>query len=400
MNIKNIIVFVGIFITVFVAKQYIGKDHIDGLLETNAVAIVTSLFLILFYLAYTALLNKKNTNKKFDSINDRLRILGELLENHNEVISKIRYRTEDGDSQRADLVAEMKVLQTLLSQIASTKTGTASKPIEPLEEQFVDDEEMEETSNLNEASIATIMENALKENRVDLYLQPIVNLPSRRHEHYECFTRVRDENGEIIFARDYMPFVEKTGAAGTLDNLLLFRVTQIVRKLAHRRPKVKFFCNISSSSLNDDEFFPQFADFLLSNEILSDRLVFEFAQEDVLNMTPQLERDLLALGQKGYRYSMDKVSDVDFDIITLAQRYFRYIKIDGSVFLKGDSGLHPEDLKEAMERQEIILIASKIEDEKTVVNILDCNVDFGQGFLFGEPKLSTMAMDDDGESTD
>ena len=157
MNIKNIIVFIGIFVTVFVAKQFIEKDHIDSLLEANGVAIVISLLLILFYLVYTTFLHKKNTVKRFNSINDRLRILGELLENHNEVISKIRYRTEDGDSQRADLVAEMKVLQTLLSQIASTKTGSASKSTKPLEEPLVDDEEMAEASSLNEASIATIM---------------------------------------------------------------------------------------------------------------------------------------------------------------------------------------------------------------------------------------------------
>jgi cyclic-di-GMP phosphodiesterase TipF (flagellum assembly factor) len=32
------------------------------------------------------------------------------------------------------------------------------------------------------------------------------------------------------------------------------------------------------------------------------------------------------------------------------------------------------------------LIAERIEDEKTVVQLLEMNVDYGQGFLFGEPK--------------
>ena len=45
-----------------------------------------------------------------------------------------------------------------------------------------------------------------------------------------------------------------------------------------------------------------------------------------------------------------------------------------------------EDFKDLLARNGINLIAERIEDEKTVVQLLDYNVDFGQGYLFGEPK--------------
>jgi cyclic-di-GMP phosphodiesterase TipF (flagellum assembly factor) len=32
------------------------------------------------------------------------------------------------------------------------------------------------------------------------------------------------------------------------------------------------------------------------------------------------------------------------------------------------------------------LIAERVEDEKTVVQLLDLGVDFAQGYLFGEPR--------------
>ena len=399
-NIKNGLALGVIVIVAIIAQALMGSAEMLAVYGQYAIGVSVFLLLIVVFTTYKTVVLKKHTEEQFADLNHRLRVMAQLVEGHHDVISKVRHRTDEGDSQRADLVGEMKILQTLLLQIATAKNKVSSEQEAPVEETKVienvpDSPNELQSEQLTDAAITEIMENALKENRVDLYLQPIVNLPSRQHVHYECFTRVRDEHGKTIFAKDYMPFAEKTGATSTLDNLLLFRVTQIVRKLAHRRPQVKFFCNMSSSSLNDEEFFPQFADFLLSNELLSERLIFEFAQEDVVNMSAQLERNLLALGQKGYRYSMDKVSDVSFDIGALAQKYFRYVKVDGSVFLKGDSVLHPEDLKEALDRQEIILIASKIEDEKTVVNILDCNVDYGQGFLFGEPKLSALAMDDD-----
>jgi cyclic-di-GMP phosphodiesterase, flagellum assembly factor TipF len=58
-----------------------------------------------------------------------------------------------------------------------------------------------------------------------------------------------------------------------------------------------------------------------------------------------------------------------------------------------------EDLKKLLERNGLNLIAERVEDEKTVVQLLDYGVDFAQGFLFGEPRAvreeSLKAMDKD-----
>ena len=45
-----------------------------------------------------------------------------------------------------------------------------------------------------------------------------------------------------------------------------------------------------------------------------------------------------------------------------------------------------EDFKKLLERHGLNLIAERVEDEKTVVQLLDYTVDFGQGYLFGEPR--------------
>ena len=39
-----------------------------------------------------------------------------------------------------------------------------------------------------------------------------------------------------------------------------------------------------------------------------------------------------------------------------------------------------------MERHDLNLIAERVEEEKTVVQLLEYNVDYAQGFLFGEPR--------------
>ncbi|HSV02956.1 MAG TPA: EAL domain-containing protein, partial [Phenylobacterium sp.] len=64
---------------------------------------------------------------------------------------------------------------------------------------------------------------ALTENRVDLYLQPILALPQRRTVFYESFSRLRDESGRVLMPAEYLAVAEPAGLVTAIDNLLLFR---------------------------------------------------------------------------------------------------------------------------------------------------------------------------------
>ena len=49
------------------------------------------------------------------------------------------------------------------------------------------------------------------------------------------------------------------------------------------------------------------------------------------------------------------------------------------------------DLKRTLERHGIDLIVEKIESEPMLLDVLDLHVDYGQGYLFGEPKVGAEA---------
>lgn len=240
-----------------------------------------------------------------------------------------------------------------------------------------------------EDQLLSVVRSSLAENRVDLYLQPVVSLPSRRPAHYECFSRVRDEEGRIILPRQYMKVAENKGLIGTIDNLLLFRLIQLVRRLGKRRPDVRFFCNMSRHSMEDEEFFPQFIDFMTGNEEFRDRLVFEISQEDYYLLDGDVKDRLLTLGRKGFGFSMDMVKDFNKDFALLGDRKFQFIKADIGDLMES----HPEDgdvdaWKSFLRRNGMQLIASRIESEELVLQALDSRVEFAQGYLFGEPTAS------------
>jgi cyclic-di-GMP phosphodiesterase, flagellum assembly factor TipF len=92
----------------------------------------------------------------------------------------------------------------------------------------------------------------------------------------------------------------------------------------------------------------------------------------------------------GFGLSMDHIETLALDFAKLKSLGFRHLKVRASMLTEGmdDAGalVAAEDFKKLLERHGLNLIAEKVEDEKTVVQLLDYNVDFAQGFLFGEPR--------------
>lgn len=241
-----------------------------------------------------------------------------------------------------------------------------------------------------QAATLDIVRTALRNDRVDLVLQPIVSLPQRKRRFYECFSRLRTEDGGTILPERYIALAERAGLITAIDNMLLFRCVQLIRKIHRRNDVADFFCNISPHSLTDEEFFADFVEFLESNQELAPHLIFEFAQGDFARWSEVGARLLDRLSYLGCRFSIDQVTDLNFDVAALSARHVGYIKIEANLLLSEVT--RNVGLLRTLQRHEIDLIAEKVEDENLLLELLDYDIDFGQGFLFGEPRLAKPAV--------
>jgi cyclic-di-GMP phosphodiesterase TipF (flagellum assembly factor) len=266
--------------------------------------------------------------------------------------------------------------------VASTPTSTAAEKVDRVVGGRFD--------GMQRGEIVGLIRGALEQNRIELYLQPIVTLPQRKVRYYEAVSRLRTEDGEQLVPPDYLGVAESGGLMPMLDNLMLFRCVQVVRRLTGKNREVGVFCNIAGATLTDAEFFPQFSDFLAANKAIAPALIFEFAQESVRAMGPIERESLAALAQLGFRFSMDHVTDLNMPPRELTEQGFRFVKIPAALLLdraaSAAADIHAADLANLLFRYGLELVAEKIESESTVVDLLDYDVRYGQGFLFSPPK--------------
>jgi cyclic-di-GMP phosphodiesterase TipF (flagellum assembly factor) len=245
---------------------------------------------------------------------------------------------------------------------------------------------------LDDESILSIVRDGLEQNRVDLVLQPVVRLPQRKRAYYEAFTRIRDARGAMLVPEQYIGIAEREGLVATIDNMLLFRCVQLVRRTRERNPNLGFFCNISAHSLTDRHFFSNFVEFMADNTALAPNLIFEFPYATIANRDQEIERHLAELAKFGFRFSVDQVSGLNVDYDDLMRLHFKFVKIEAQILLdevRNPTGpIAVEDIKRVIDRHGIDLVAEKIETEADLLELLDLRIDFGQGYLFGEPRLA------------
>ncbi len=244
-------------------------------------------------------------------------------------------------------------------------------------------------SGLDRDAIIAAIRDGIEAQRVDLHLQPIVTLPQRKVRYYEAVSRLNAGNGEVVAAEDFLPYAEAGSLLPKLDSLSVLRCVQVVRRLLLKNREIGLFCNLSVATLTDASF-AQLLELLEANRAIAPSLVLEFTQAAVRSMGPIEHESLAALAERGFRFSIDNLTDLRLEPRELTERGFRFIKASAALLLNRASGsttnIHPADFSDLLGRFGIDLIADRIENESAVVDLLDYDVRFGQGFLFSPPR--------------
>ena len=289
--------------------------------------------------------------------------------------------------RRDALVSEMKQLESLIDRLsrsfeAKLSDAAANPAVAPQEDAILRD-----------------VRDALKDGRVDLHLQPIVSLPQRRVSFYEGFTRLRRPDGSLILPAEFLDAARRASLMGQIDNFTLFRCVQIVRRLAERDRRVGVFCNIAASSLEDSTFFPMFLEFMTENRDLSGAVIFEIRADRFETRSRQMRDNMDKLTSLGFRFSIDHAPDLGLDLPRLQAAGVRFVKMNGHNLidqLRDPSGPRPvssinrrvdgEEVSAVFSRYGITMVAEKMEDEASVVEILEYDIPYGQGHVFGAPR--------------
>lgn len=291
---------------------------------------------------------------------------------------------EEGDSDNED-----KLLQSAVNQLAEVGEDSTADDKEK-ESDDIASLKGKETSKLKDKEVLQLVKDAVKNDRIDISFQPIVSLPRRIVRHYESFARIRMGDDDYISAGQFISLASNNNLIPAIDNIILLRCLQRIKKNQSDDVSRAYFCNISVQTLNNRKFMRELVEFLEANPKLSSRLVFEFSQADTLKISDVTKTVMDGLSMLGCRFSMDNVNALGFDIDRLVSRNISFVKLDAETVVgelrDPKSKGRMKRIKNNLDGAGIEAIVEKVEDEKQVATLMELYPDYGQGYLFGKPQ--------------
>jgi EAL domain-containing protein (putative c-di-GMP-specific phosphodiesterase class I)/GGDEF domain-containing protein len=231
--------------------------------------------------------------------------------------------------------------------------------------------------------------DAVANENIIAYFQPIINNATGRVEKYECLARIKDEN-EII--SPYM-FMDAARVTGNLSYVTQSLISQSFKKFSGT--DYEFSLNITGADFLLDylEFF------LLKNakkyNVDPSKVVLEMLEDITSLDSGNTLAQLQSLREKGFKIAIDDFGAENSNMSRLLEIYPDYLKIDGA-FVKDivtdkKSQIIVDSIVMLCKNSKIKIIAEYIHNKEVQEYIKALGIEYSQGYYFGEPSADLLA---------
>jgi diguanylate cyclase (GGDEF)-like protein len=238
------------------------------------------------------------------------------------------------------------------------------------------------------AAIGDAVQAALRQDRVMFAFQPVVSATTGDVHYYECLLRLRDAEGGVLAAGEFIQEIERFGYIRLIDRHILDKV--LAAAAAH--PGVTFGFNISALTTADRTWLRSLTARLRAAPELARRLVVEITETAALYDIEESARFVNALRRAGCRVALDDFGVGHTSLQHLQSLAVDMVKIDRSII----HGIATNTESQVFLRHLLGLakgfgfgtIAEGVETEEEAEILRREGVDFMQGHHYGRATLT------------
>jgi diguanylate cyclase (GGDEF)-like protein len=237
------------------------------------------------------------------------------------------------------------------------------------------------------AALSSELVAALGQRRLKLAFQPVVDIVARRPAFYEALVRLKNPDGTLITASEFIPLSERLGLIRLIDH----RVIELALEALVSAPSVTVSINVSAETVGDSEWIAHLSGALSGRRDLARRLIVEITETAVISNIEEAAHFVAMLHGFGCRVAIDDFGAGFSSFRTLRELDIDLIKIDGA-FVKDlarnrDDQVFVKALIELARNFEMTTVAEWVRDEETAALLAGWGVSHIQGDLVGEPAL-------------
>jgi diguanylate cyclase (GGDEF)-like protein/PAS domain S-box-containing protein len=242
------------------------------------------------------------------------------------------------------------------------------------------------------------LQGALRDNKFELYYQPIVHAQANglRGPAIEVFVRLMGEPGQPgAPTHEFIRAAERYRLMPHIDRWVVQTVLSALGRGGLRLPPGRSVAiNIAGQTLGDSDFLEFVVDCFDHTGANPGDICFEVTESSVVANLDHAQRFIAVLHGMGCEFALDDFGSGLSSFSTLRTLLMDYLKIDGS-FINNVAG---DTVNRAMVAAMIDLsrslnfrvVAEQVEDQLSLDTVTGMGIDFVQGFVVGRPEPLSM----------
>ncbi len=228
------------------------------------------------------------------------------------------------------------------------------------------------------------LRNAINEDKVIPFYQPIVNANTLKIEKYEALVRIIEEDGTVIPPIQFLEISKKVRLYHQITKIMLDKV---IEEMAHH-PQLKCSINLSIEDINDTSM-----NAYIVNKIkecpYSDRIIFEILESEGIENYEIISDFITQVKKYDVEIAIDDFGAGYSNFFYITKLDIDYIKIDGSIIRNIDtdstSRIITKTIIDFARQLNIKTVAEFVHNENVNNYLKDLSLDHLQGYVYGEP---------------
>jgi len=243
---------------------------------------------------------------------------------------------------------------------------------------------------LKTAFLDHTVKNALAENRIDVYYQPIFSTEKNRIIGAEALVRMQDEKGRYISPEDFIPIAEKNGTILRIGEYVYESVCRFINEtdLAFYGIE-KMDVNLSVVQCMQENLSEQFLMIADLYKIPYEHLNFEITETAAIFSKKIFEQNIQRFAEAGIELSLDDYGSGYSNINYLINLPFNMIKIDKNIvwkaFLSDKSYTALSFTISMIKALGMTVLAEGVETYEQAQQLTKLGCNYLQGYYFSKP---------------
>lgn len=232
--------------------------------------------------------------------------------------------------------------------------------------------------------------DAMREDRVEVFYQPIFSIKENVFSSAEALVRIRDEHGELIPPGRFIEVAEKNGLIIQLGEIVFRKVCEFIKNEKPQQYGVQYIeVNLSVVQCGYVNLAEDFIKIMEETQVDPKKIVLEITESASIKEKKILLENMKKLREVGIRFALDDFGTGQSNLNYIVEMPIDVVKFDNTMinaYFENGTATYVMDAAMSMIRGlNLPIVSEGIEEEQQFVKMKQLGIDYIQGYYFSKP---------------